>query len=126
MTSVHDNEIISYEVSLKNRTIIMNTFDYQTESLTKVVFSDVFAHMFETELENSIILDIEKSEISNFVIDHRDVLDKYKNSTWPMDYNTIEELSEKLVTENYNYYEILSSFGLSGWVVARNYELIKA
>lgn len=104
----------------------MSTFDYQTESLTKVVFSDVFAHMFETELENSIILDIQKSEIFNFVIDHRDVLDKYKNGAWPMYYKTIEELSEKLVTENYNYYEILSPFGLSGWVVARNYELIKA
>ncbi len=59
MISVHDNEIISYEVNMKNHTITITTIEYraQTTLLVKIEFSEVLAHMFRTELEGSIIFD---------------------------------------------------------------------
>ncbi|WP_454192376.1 hypothetical protein [Paenibacillus sp. Marseille-Q7038] len=66
-----------------------------------------------------------KSEITDFVSDNRDMLDEYKNYSWPIVYNTIEELSDELLMESYNYYTIMASLGLNGWVVAREYKIIE-
>ncbi|MCT4542102.1 MAG: hypothetical protein N4A63_01025 [Vallitalea sp.] len=126
MSRVHDNEIISYEVDFENRKIIMHT-QYQGSDLLEnidIVFSDVLVHMFENQLEGSIIFSIEKHELFQFIKDNSDLLKKQKDYCWPMYYNTIEELEERLFKDQYSYYVISSSYGLSGWVIAKNYETI--
>lgn len=123
MSNIHDNEIISYEIDLKHHKIIIHTIQYRNSTPTEVVFCDVLAHMFETQLEGSIILDIQKYELSHFVKNNRDLLEKQKNYGWPMDYNTVEELTERLLKEQYVYYVVSSSYGLSGWVLAKKYEI---
>lgn len=40
-----------------------------------------------------------------------------------MDYSTINELEEKLMREQYEYFVISSSYGLNGWVLAKKYEI---
>lgn len=57
MTSVHDNEVISYEVNLKNKHIVINTEN--REKTVKIKFFNVMAHLFEDHLYGSILLDIE-------------------------------------------------------------------
>ncbi len=126
MSRIHDNEIISYEVDFENRKIIMHT-RYNGSDLIEnidIVFSDVLVHMFENQLEGSIIFSIEKQEIFQFIKDNSDLLKKQKNYCWPMCYDTIEELEERLFKEQYSYYVISSSYGLSGWIIAKNYETI--
>lgn len=124
VSKIHDNEIISYEVDLRNRKIIIHT-EYHDSTLIKntdVIFYDVLVHSFRTELSGSIIFDIDKYEIIQFLKDNSELLKKEKNYCWPMDYNTIEELTERL--DQYSYYVISSSYGLSGWVLAKSYEII--
>lgn len=126
MSRIHDNEIISYEVDLKSQRIIIHTQYQDATSIenTDIVFSDVLAHLFENQLRGSIILDLEKYELIKFIENNRDLLRKQKNYGWPMDYDTIEELLERLLQEQYSYYVIYSSYGLNGWVLAKNYETI--
>lgn len=124
MSNIHDNEIVSYEVDLKNHKIIIHSIQYPSAILTEIIFFEVLAHLFETQLEGSIIFDVNKYEVGNFFKDNSGLLEKQKSFCWPMQYDTIEELKEKLIEEQYAYYVISSSYGLNGWVLAKQYEII--
>lgn len=124
MLEVHDNEIISYEVNLKDQRIIIHSI-YQYLVHIDIVFYNVLAHLFENHLKGSIILSIDRKKINQFTEDNIDLLKKQKNYCWPMDYDTIEELEERLLEQQYVYYIISSSYGLYGWVLAKNYETIQ-
>ncbi|WP_327195502.1 hypothetical protein [Paenibacillus alvei] len=125
MSLVHDNEIISYEVNLKKNRIVLYT-EYENSNIienTKIYFYDVLAHFFETQLPGSIIFDIDNYDIHHFIEDNKEILEEQKNYGWPMDYSTINELEEKLMREQYEYFAISSSYGLNGWVLAKKYEI---
>ncbi|WP_252250315.1 hypothetical protein [Clostridium sp. ZBS13] len=126
MFNIHDNEIVSYKVDLKNQKITIHTEDNDLKLIksTDIIFSDVLAHFFENQLNGSVIFDIGEYNINQFVNENSELLEKQKNYCWPIDYNTIEELTEKLLKDKYCYYVISSSYGLSGWVLAKNYEII--
>jgi len=122
---IHDSEIISYVVDLKSRKIIMHT-EHHVSTLVKnidIIFSDVLVHSFNNELSGSIIFDIDKYDITKFMEDNRGLLEKQKNYCWPMYYDTTEELTNKLLQEQYSYYVISSSYGLSGWILAKSYQI---
>lgn len=88
-----------------------------------ILFTDVLAHSFENELPGSIIFDICSYEIDSFIEDNTELLTNRKGYCWPMDYSTLDELIIKLTNEKYNYYAITASYGLSGWVLAKHYDV---
>ncbi|CAM5218806.1 putative protein OS=Ureibacillus acetophenoni OX=614649 GN=SAMN05877842_12015 PE=4 SV=1 [Ureibacillus acetophenoni] len=118
--SVHDNEIISYEVNLKNEEIIIQTISHweKVPNVT-LIFSGVLAHWFEHQLPGSIILDLEKRELDEFFEYNKELLEKSRPYSWPTDYKDLKELEEKLRKENYFYYLISAFYGLNGWVLAK-------
>lgn len=122
MSKIHDNEISSYIVNLKEQQIILY-MEHQNKN-TNIIFSNVLVHFFENELSGSILLDIEKYSINQFIKDNCRLLEQRKNYCWPIDYDTIEQLSEELQKEQYYYYVISSSYGLNGWILAKKYETI--
>jgi len=127
MSWVHDNEILSYVVDLQRDILVLNTI-YESESKTEytdVVFEGVLCHMFEHVLSGSIILDIRDYDILHFFKDDRnqELLTRSKNHAWPVMYDTIEDLRKKLIEEQYKYVVVYSSYGLSGWVIAKNYSI---
>ncbi len=125
MINIHDNEILSYEIDFKNQKIVIHT-ESTFEENADIFFTDVLTHFFETQIKHNIIFDIEKYELFQFIEDNRDLLISQKKYGWPTDYDTIEELAEKLQKEQYFYYIICSSLGLCGWVLAKNYEVVPA
>lgn len=54
-----------------------------------IEFIDVLVHMFETQLPGSILLDISQFEINSFVKDNKELLEKQKDSAWPMYYEKV-------------------------------------
>lgn len=80
-------------------------------------------HRFETQLRGSIILDISTLDISLFLKQNKELLEKEKDYAWPMYYEKIEDLLEHLQNEKYYYYAILASYGLNGWVIAKGYKV---
>lgn len=126
MASVHDNIILSYEVDLENEKIRMRTRSHHPElhGDTDILFSDVLAHSFDTPLQGSIIFDIDDVGLDYFISYNRDLLEKGKGQGWPIMYETDEELETKLIEGEYLYFVITSSYGLSGWVLAKKLEMI--
>jgi hypothetical protein len=123
--SVHDNEIISYKVNLKNKVISIKTVFENGQDIT-VMFSDVLAHMFESHLYGSIILEIEKSKLGQFFEENMEMLEQQKAYCWPTYHQDVKELEEILIKEQYSYYIISASYGLSGWVLAKKIELLNS
>ncbi|KUP22394.1 hypothetical protein [Paenibacillus sp. DMB5] len=106
MISIHDNEITSYQVDLKNHKIILYTEAPSNSERVEVSFEDVLAHRFETQLEGSIILDIQEYGLNRFFENNNELLEKQKDYCWPMHYDSIDELSIQLMKEGYLYYVI--------------------
>lgn len=124
MLNIHDNEIISYVVDFRKSRIIIQTLDSNEDSVTTTIeFTDVLAHMFETQLQGSIIFDISTFEVSRFLKSNKELLEKQKNYGWPIHYEKPEDLLELLQNEKYNYYVISASYGLNGWVIAKGYKV---
>ncbi|WP_340025654.1 hypothetical protein MHI24_10880 [Paenibacillus sp. FSL K6-1096] len=126
MQSIHDNEIVSYTVDLQKSKITFQTLGGKDNSVPIIIeFIDILAHFFETQLQGSILLDISQCEISSFVKDNKKLLDNQKDSAWPMYYERTEDLLERLLHNNYNYYVIYASYGLNGWVIAKEYSVYR-
>lgn len=125
MSWVHDNEISSYEVDLRNERIILHTLYENKNKIehTDVIFDGVLCHMFEHHLHGSIILDIKDYDIQLFIKDNSEQLTKDKDFGWPMIYANTAELAEKLTQAQYKYIVIMSSYGLNGWVLAKEYKI---
>ena len=122
MRNFHDDEIIKYEVNLKEGIVTLFTQYYKNKIKydAQIIFSDVLVHFFENELPGSIILELRKDEIFYFIKDNIEILNAHKDYLWPINYNHLEELEEFLIAENYNYFNIISSYGLCGWVLSKN------
>ena len=63
---MHDNEIISYEINLKEQTINIKT-QAPNEKEEYIFFTDVFAYYFENQLLGSVILDLFEEPLEKFV-----------------------------------------------------------
>ena len=125
MESFHDNEIIRYEVNLREREVIIYT-QIRKDSNTirfKIVFSNVIAHLFENELSGSIILELRKDSLGDFIRENKEILNRRREFLWPVDYDTFEELQEILLDAGYSYYSIISSYGLCGWILAKTVQV---
>jgi hypothetical protein len=116
INNIHDNRIIEYTVNLEDNMIIFKTLTEDNHTI-KILFEDVLAHLFETELPNSILFDIDEFSGKEMVEDNKDILNLKKDYGWPIVYDTEKELIKKI--DQYNYYVINSSYGLSGWILAK-------
>lgn len=117
---MHDYEVISYEINLKDEKIKLIAQLPGAKNQAYLKFDGVLAHYFENELSGSIILDVVEETLTNFLSYNKNLLDERKNQAWPMYYKEISQLEEKLKSENLKYYIIGSSYGLGGWVLAKN------
>ena len=122
--SVHDNVIYAYSVSCEERVLILHTAfrDREPQELTDIVFHDVVAHHFEHVLEGNILFDVEDMEVAALVRDNTNVFADSWRYGWPaIEYRgDLDTLVRALQGAGIHAYAISSSYGLSGWVLARN------
>jgi len=131
MSMVHDNVILRYNVDFEKEIMIIGTSYYSNRvgekvihELTDIVFSGCIAHIFYNEMKDSVIFDIEEVPMNNFLNKEKDMLDAKRKAGWPIYYEDKEELAGFLQNNNYKAFCIMSSVGLSGWVLAKNMEFI--
>lgn len=120
---MHDDYIVGYSVNLKEKSVIINTYNASKKKQGKIHFLEVLTHSFECVLDYNQLLNIYECEISRFVNDNRDELMKLAGCCWPIVYQTEQELITFLITNEYKYLKIDSSYGMSGWVLAKSYQL---
>ncbi|WP_288394139.1 hypothetical protein [uncultured Vagococcus sp.] len=115
---IHDYSILDYNINFKEKKI---KFTFQKEEkYSTVEFFEFLTYNFNFPLEFNIIYEIQQYSIENFLDTNKELLDKWKNQFWPIDYENEIELKKYLIDNNYNYYYISSSYGLEGWVLAKD------
>ena len=128
MISIHDNEVLSYTVDLKNKTIRLDTtWSYKERSEhTMVEFRGVFTHYLvgANDYQN-VLTDIEEEPLEIFALDNDALLKEWKDTTcWPRLYQDTGDMLRQLGEEKLRYYKLYAAIGLEGWVLARKMELI--
>ena len=128
MSMVHDNRIKGYRVDFEAQILTMNTIYYnhanETIENTDVVFAGYLTHVFNHVTKDNIIFDIEEYPIHLFLEYEYELLKANKNYGWPVFYNDENGLSEFLQSNQYKVFQISSSCGLCGWVLAKQMDII--
>jgi len=119
MISIHDNIIKSYIVDLENKLINFRTFSRERLENVDISFKDVLAHKFYDELEGSIIFDIKTQNIDKFIEQNKELLQLKKAYNWPTSFSDFVELERVLSLGEYKCYVLSSSYGLNGWILAK-------
>jgi hypothetical protein len=127
--SVHDNRLIGYEVHCQNRRIVLHT-EYldapEYHESTDVVFHDVTCYFFENDSEFGTII---------FGIDDVSALDIYDQNIqrfldnlcygWPGNWAKSRETAATYFDDHQVCgFELTSSCGMTGWVLAREMRLV--
>ncbi len=123
--SVHDNHLFAYEVDSRSQRIILRTeYAYGEEPFerTDVIFEGVIDHYFRNTVLPSIVFDVDEGDPQLLIARDKEVIDMgHKIGGWPSFWkNTVEEMVSAISDRDCRIYEISSSFGLDGWVVARS------
>ena len=120
--SLHDNRILSYIVECEQRRITLHTASEEEKQAerTSVIFSEVAAHHFEGGDFNTIIFDIASTPLKEIYDSYLDVFERRKPYGWLVfNYRTRAELLEKLREREIQGFVLSSSYGMYGFVLAR-------
>ncbi len=119
--SLHDSHIIFYSVDIQNKTIKMVTQNLNEEP-HEVIFDEVLSHYFENVMVNNIIFDIEKISVDTFIENQKELIENSLPYGFPVNIesNTTKELKKYLIDKNFKVYDINSTIGLCGFVIAKN------
>jgi hypothetical protein len=124
--SIHDNRVISYEVDGEARRIVLRTRfeDSVPVEYTDVIFEGVLAYYFENDNFGSILFSIKEVPVLQLVEDDRSLFEEGVRFGWPGPWNVSPESSIQYIqSEGGKAFEIFSSYGLSGWVIAETFRL---
>ena len=127
MRSIHDNNVYSYIVDCESKRIILHTSYRNAEphEFTDAVFTDVVAHYFEYVLPGNILFAIEEVDLDAVLVENSELFENSWRYGWPnQDYKgDLDRLANWLRGHSVKGFKLQSSYGLSGWVLAREYEL---
>lgn len=129
--SVHDNLLISYEVRCDVRTILLRTehrVKNEPSEFVNVIFKGVQGYCSENDAFGNIIFDVETVAIDQFLKEHgTEISESYRmaGALGPWAAN-LETASAYLLEQRIQGFNLSSSFGLSGWVLAREISVSRA
>ena len=111
----------------RNNLIILRTIyrDREPYEYTAVVFSGVVAYHFESDNFGTILFDISEETVQAICTEYRALFVARKKYGWPaIDYKAEQELLEKLNEQNIRGFSISSSYGMTGFVLAREMQRV--
>jgi hypothetical protein len=129
--SIHDNRLVSYEVRCEARTITLHT-EYRVKDkpaeFTNVMFTGVQGYHFENDAFGNIIFELEAVTVEAFLEEYGAEISescRMAGSPGPWAAN-LETASSYLQKERAQAFILSSSYGLSGWVLARDMSISPA
>ena len=125
MSSIHDYNIYQVEIKCGIGEILFYTNIVNEEQpKEKVVkFIGVIGHMFLHILEGNIIFDITKESPVKFFNNLKYDLQEYHKYGLRLNCSNQEDFSNSLALNEVSIYCINASYGLSGWVIAKEIEI---
>jgi hypothetical protein len=129
--SVHNNLLISYEVQCEARRIILRTecrVKNEPTQYVNVVFTGVQGYHFENDAFGNIIFGFETVPIEQFLTEYGpEISESYRMAGSPGPWAaTLETASAYLQDQATQGFILSSSYGLDGWVLAREMSIVPA
>ena len=121
---MHDDMIISYNMDFKSKKLEIYTHNELYNTKSTIVFFNVLTHSFDGILEFNQILDIDEWSIESFIKENKEHLEMMKGYCWPINYHNYQNLKDYLAKNEYKYVKVISAYGMFGWVLAKNYQII--
>jgi hypothetical protein len=121
--SIHDNLLVGYEVDAEQRRIVLHTRFEERSPVehTDVLFEGVSAYRFEGDNFENILFGIDEVPLAHLLSKERALFEQGKEYAWPGLWNTSMDASlTHLRAEGAKGFEISSSLGMNGWVIARS------
>jgi hypothetical protein len=125
LPNIHDHSLLEYRVDLANRRIALITLPESARSLpnvppVKTVFEGREGHHFNRVSTGVVFLDIGEAPLVEFLKAHEIELDEGFKSVGAASWwdGSIEKARAYLIAGNVRAFEINSSYGFSGWVLA--------
>ena len=129
--SVHDNLLISYEVQCEARIIILRT-EYRVKNepteFTNVIFKDVQGYHFENDAFGNIIFGFETVPVEKFLAEYGpEISESYRAAGSPGPWAaSLGTAAGHLRERGTQAFILSSSYGLDGWVLAREMSIVPA
>jgi len=119
---VHDCQINSYEVNIKEETLVLHTtYDgFRGHKNILISFIDVLSHHFEDIILQNVISDIYETMIVDFIEEYKEMIQEGKGYSWPTDYDNQEDLINYLKSNSYKIFYLDSAVGLYGFIIAKD------
>jgi hypothetical protein len=129
--SVHDNLLVSYEVHCKARIITLRTecrLANKPTEFTNVIFKGVQGYQFENDAFGNIIFDVETVPVEHLLAEFgADISESYRMAgspgPWAADLGSAPAY---LREHGIKAFTLSSSYGLSGWVLAKEVSMANA
>jgi len=132
LPSFHDGRIVGYEVECEVRRIRLQirpaVADAEPASVRTVVFTGVEGYHFRNDTFGNIVLYLEAVTLTRFLSHYWDELaESYRTSGAPGAWASDIETAPRFLSERgLQAFVLSSSYGLSGWVLAREASVILA
>jgi len=126
--SVHDNHLVAYSVLAPEKKIVLQTEfrDREPHEFTDIVFEDVLAYHFENDLFGTIIFDVAEVDLAALLKEHATMFEYGWRYGWPRGWESQkEEIGAFVRRLEMRAFELSSSYGMSGWVIAKRMAKIK-
>ena len=126
MNSFHDYHLTGYEVDGQRRELRLNLAwlyptDAEPREPARLIFSGVEDYFFEHDLGVNIVYAIEEIALLTHLQACEQQFQKSKQWGWPRFWTgEVAKSMEQLNAKGAKCFELSSSYGLSGWVVAAN------
>ncbi len=125
--SVHDNILLSYSVLADKQKIHFHTEfrDREPPEFTDIMFDGVIGYHFERDNFQTIIFDIDETDVEVIYAEDRELFETGRKFCWPGPWNKSDESVLTYLIENeIKGFYLSSSLGMVGWVLAKSMRLV--
>jgi hypothetical protein len=127
MRSWHDYHLTGYAVAgLERRISFELSWPYETATEVRharLVFLGVEGYFFEHDLGGNILYSIEEEPLDDFLRENAQRFERERKWGWPLFWKgDVESTASHLSGVGAKVYDVSTSYGLSGWILAQSVE----
>ena len=89
-----------------------------------LVFREVLSHLFDDTVMGCIILGVDELTLPQFQERYADELERHANYYWPWAPQAPPPAGANSLADNYRVWELSSSYGMSGCIIAKAVEVV--
>jgi len=124
LPSLHDDQLTAYEVNCKTREITLRVRrpEWAQEQLSRtILFNGVEGYHFKDDAFGNIIFSLQEISVEKLLSDYgRDIAESHNRAGAPGSWAAnLASAAQVLTAKGVKGFILSSSYGLSGWVLAR-------